>query len=375
MAGRELLFYTRTGFYPLSQDAPARILTDIINQLLKRGYNIKLFACFKGGIPGGKCVFTSKLEKIRTWRLKDVFLVRQIQRFFIVLKICLYFNKGAVLVFNTPPVGIDSFLVLLSKLVGQKNVCIIHGGFFTEQEHHFASKVKRCNLKTVSPFIDKVVVVSDAFRKAIESCFPGSSIKVIHNGIVPSRVTETKKVSNIFKILYLGRIEKIKGLDVLVDAFSMFLKKHRSTTLHIAGEGSYEPVMREKVQSSGLSDAVKWLGFLSDDQIKEQFREADVMVLPTVGFEPFGLVILEAMANGVPVIASRTGGVPEIIEDGVNGLLFKPGDSTQLFNSIEKIYSDNALRTELVKNALNSIREKFSWDIISQQYDELFKGL
>jgi len=122
---------------------------------------------------------------------------------------------------------------------------------------------------------------------------------------------------------------------------------------------------------------IEFTGRVDRNTLFVQYQQADLLVLPSVTMngqtEGLGVVLLEAMAAGVPVIGSRTGGIPDIIEDGVNGLLVPPGDPGALADAILSILSDPDLADRFRTAGLQTVQERFSWDSIADRFIQVYK--
>ncbi|MCX7880414.1 MAG: glycosyltransferase family 4 protein [Ignavibacteria bacterium] len=164
---------------------------------------------------------------------------------------------------------------------------------------------------------------------------------------------------NAFIIGCVGRIDPKKGQETLLDSFIRL--SSTDTFLVFAGSiesYSYYKSLIKKVKSSNVENRVKFITFTKE--VPKLMNAFDVFVLPSSS-ETFGLVILEAMASELPVIATNSGGVPEIIENGKDGLLFEPDDSENLRFLLEKIKADSSFANFLGKNALEKVKNKFDY--------------
>jgi glycosyltransferase involved in cell wall biosynthesis len=163
--------------------------------------------------------------------------------------------------------------------------------------------------------------------------------------------------------LFVGRLDPDqKGLDVLIRAMAM-LPRSPLLRLRLVGEDwGGAKLLRQLAQRLGVADRVSYIGKLSRSELVNEFAAADFLVLPS-RFEPFGVVILEAMAAGLPVIASRVGGIPEIVADGRTGLLVEPDNPDALAESFELLSQDESLRRSMGRAARERV-EEYAWDSI-----------
>jgi len=158
-----------------------------------------------------------------------------------------------------------------------------------------------------------------------------------------------------FSILFVGTLEPRKGLVTLFKALEA-LSPQCSVELFLVGIGPSEHELKERVRNHPLSEHIHWLGALSHDQLPGYYAAADAFVLPSRA-EGTPTVLLEAMASNVPVIITRVGGVPDVVQHEVNGLLFDPDDSETLRRLIEQLQADTELAHRLARNAAKDVEE------------------
>jgi glycosyltransferase involved in cell wall biosynthesis len=148
------------------------------------------------------------------------------------------------------------------------------------------------------------------------------------------------------KLLYLGRVVEQKGVLTAVEALAQLPDM---TTLKIVGDGDarYRKALADRAAELGVAERVQFAPAVSHQQTIDEYRAADALIFPVQWPEPFGLVPLEAMALGTPVLATGTGGSGDYLEDGENCLLFKPGEATDLASAVTRLAADPALRERL----------------------------
>jgi glycosyltransferase involved in cell wall biosynthesis len=174
------------------------------------------------------------------------------------------------------------------------------------------------------------------------------------------------------KILFIGRLTEIKGVDVLLKAMS----KIYGAPLLIAGDGEQRGMLETLAQS--LSVNAKFLGQIEATGRDRLLSSCAAIVIPSRVLadgrtEGTPVVCLEAMAAGLPVVASRVGGLAEIITDGHNGLLFEPGNHAMLAEKLSFVFSDAALRRKLSENARLTARD-YSWPLIGARFSRIIKA-
>ena len=174
------------------------------------------------------------------------------------------------------------------------------------------------------------------------------------------------------RVLTVGRLSSEKGHVGLVDAFDAAFRD-RDVELHVVGSGPELSDIQQEVARRGLDNRVKFLGALSARDVLLQMANADVFALPSL-MEGLPVVLMEAMAVGVPVVAPRLSGIPELVEDGVSGLLFTPANWRELGEKMALALDDRALRQRLVRAARAKVEGEFSIDEAVAPLFERFGG-
>jgi len=166
-------------------------------------------------------------------------------------------------------------------------------------------------------------------------------------------------------ILFVGRLEKRKGLNYLLEAFKQVKQEIPDSRLIIVGPGTRLRRKYEKqVMRSGLKDVV-FTGFVSYDELPRYYKTADVFCAPATGRESFGIVLLEAMAVGKPIVASNIEGYASVVTHGVDGLLVPPEDKEMLAQTLISLLTDQSLRQEMgAKGRVKAL--EYSWEHIAQ---------
>ena len=177
-----------------------------------------------------------------------------------------------------------------------------------------------------------------------------------------------------FNIFFMGRLEKIKGVDVLISSFVQLYEKYPDCRLIIAGNGSCRDDLQRRVANLDIADVVSFVGFIEQERKIEYFKMSSVFVLPS-NYETFGMVVLEAMSYRVPVVASRIGGLQEVVKDGETGLLFEPGNQDELLKKMEELYSDEAKRKRLARAAYARLQDDFSVARMGDEYYDFVRNL
>jgi glycosyltransferase involved in cell wall biosynthesis len=183
---------------------------------------------------------------------------------------------------------------------------------------------------------------------------------------------ESLRETNPFIFFWAGRLEHVKGIDVLLEAADLLKKRvNGGFRLRLAGKGSLSSELELKSERLGLSEEVIFLGRISREEMQNEMRGANCFVLPS-RYEAFGAVLIEAMASGLPVIATRSGG-PDSIVTSENGLLIDTNDAIQMASAMEQMI------TNYISYSASNIRSfaiaHYGQTAVMKKYDELFQKI
>ncbi len=222
--------------------------------------------------------------------------------------------------------------------------------------------------------VQGVASVSAALKYRMEHMgIDGQKIRVVYNGINHKRFHPFPRnqarsilgIEDFALILYVGNLKKEKGCLDLLNAFVQIAPKQPKLKLYIAGTGVMQKTMKERAAQAGLENRVVFLGKINHDKLRHWYNAADLVSLPSYN-EGVPNVLLEAMACGTPVIATRVGGIPEVVEDHT-GLLSPAGDTAALEKNLHE-----GLSIDWDRQAIHRHTLKFSWDENIRQMLELF---
>jgi len=259
----------------------------------------------------------------------------------------------------------------------------IHGPWFSlfYDEHEFPdafNSIFHNLLQKVFHTADKVVFVSKYLYDQAKTDFPSESWNVkglvIHNGIDLSKAKNLPdyKVKKGFNILFPGGPKLKKGGDILIEAVNEVVNEDLDINLYIALDVPEDHIIRRMVQDFQLEDRVNFVGFLKTEDYLSLLGQMDVLVLPS-RMEPFGMVYLEAMSLGIPVIASNIGGGVEIVKNKHNGLLVSP-DPKSVAEALFTMYAYPDMRKKMSLNNFEDIKT-FSWNKIINNYLQVYQDL
>jgi glycosyltransferase involved in cell wall biosynthesis len=226
--------------------------------------------------------------------------------------------------------------------------------------------------------VGNVIAVSNAVADSLKSIFPSEKITIIHNGIDVNRFFQkSKKPPDKFTIGTIGHLSSIKGQTDFVRAAAIIAKKRDDVNFVIIGEDK-SPDKRNRIEIENLitelnlQNRVQLLGWIED--VRELYASFDLFV-SSARAEPFGLVIVEAMASGVPVVATKSEGALEIIENDKSGKLVEVGDIESLAQTIIDLLTNPVEREQLAANARQRVCEKFSLEKMVEQTEVVYQRL
>lgn len=237
--------------------------------------------------------------------------------------------------------------------------------------------IKRLRKVPVYALTTHLIANSDFAR--LDACkefhIPKHKTHVFFNAIKDPHVTIAKE--SLFdslppKLVCVGRFDPVKGQDILLNA--MALLGHKSAILELIGKGKLEEQYQQQVKKLNLQDIIVFAGVLPHSEIFTRMAEALFTIVPSRS-EAFGLVNIESMSVGTPVIASAVGGIPEIIRDGVDGFLVPPDDPEALAEKIKVLLTDHKLREEMGRNARQRFLDVFEQTQSIEQQVQWFEEL
>ena len=276
----------------------------------------------------------------------------------------------------------QGIIAAMLKKKSMKLIVTVHGSDLFPLKNRFFKSMQRnvlknCHICTVN---------SEATKNELLRRFPEyrNKFAVIPMG-VDTRLFSNKNVKlkhNQYKnkkiILFVGRLNEQKGVEYLIKAMPKVNEKIKNALLLVVGEGSYKDYLNKLADSLNVKN-IEFRGAVNHEKLADYYNLADVFVLPSVasriGTEGLGLVLLEAMSCGTPVIGTNTGGIPTIVKNNQTGILVNERNENELANAIIKILSDRKLSQKLSNNGIKCVKNNYSWEIVAEKFDEMYKKL
>lgn len=312
--------------------------------------------------------FLAKIQNVSSYAIKVSRLVR---------------NFDLIYIHNDP-----NLILFVKKRNNQKVILHMHND-------HLSSPIFKPIYKLALSKVDSVICVSDYIRQKAINSFPeyknkfitilnstnpdifkpyGNIAKQMMNGIVDFN-------PNYRYILYVGRLKEIKGIHILIEAFCNVHAQIPNTRMVITGTSFFKDAAKTAYEQKLIklaekaSDAIFFTGFLPHDKLCLLYSAADIVVCPSIWEEPFGLVIIEAMSSGTCVVASKVGGIPEVIINDIDGILVTPNNPEALAIAISNLleYPEKKLKMEL--RGREKVLRDFTWIRLINEFETLLKTL
>jgi glycosyltransferase involved in cell wall biosynthesis len=267
-----------------------------------------------------------------------------------------------------------SVFILMSFVARIPVIFHLHGGGFIDFYHRKRGVIRRWLIRFVLDKSSEIVVLSEKWRRSVSQMTGNPNVTTIANPVTVNSSLcdgDYRRAENV--VLFLGRIDKDKGIMDLVDAFAEITNSFPDTILRFAGQGDIEAIKRRASDKNVLNN-IEFLGWVNGSAKIRALAEATIYVLPSY-MEGLPMGVLEAMAAGLPVVASNVGGIPEIVKNEVTGLLITPGDINRLTSAMRILLSDSSLRVRMGDAARKRIEEHYMPQRIVPQLEKLYAKL
>jgi glycosyltransferase involved in cell wall biosynthesis len=227
--------------------------------------------------------------------------------------------------------------------------------------------------------LDSIIAVSEYIKtELVQRGIDRGKVFPIYNLPPIFKNTEEKpandKTDSAVHLFAPGILASFKGFSVLIDAMKKVTECAKNVDLTIAGDGPEKKKLEKMTEKSGLRPFVKFVGKVPNENLSQLYMSSDIVVFPSIYPEPFGRVALEAMFYGKPVVASRVGGIPEVIANGETGLLVPQGNPEELAEAVLTLVRDSEMRVSLGRNGKSVVRTKFSPERIVDQHLQVYSN-
>ncbi len=250
------------------------------------------------------------------------------------------------------------------------------GTFHAYAKRRRSLSVSRYMLRRWAKRLDQRIAVSEAAHEYIQRYFP-AEYDIIPNGVDVEYFSRQSKFPKEFNdgklnILFQGRMEKRKGFPHLLKAYSHVKWEYPNCRLLVVGPGNIDRESAQVISERGLKD-VHFVGFVSDEELPKYYQMADIYCSPATGDESQGIVLLQSMAAGTPILASSIPGYRTVISDNQDGLLVDPWDELEFSRKLLMLLKNEGLRQRLSTRAKDTVK-KYDWDTVTDQIEEKYRN-
>lgn len=269
----------------------------------------------------------------------------------------------------------QGFIGALLRLITRiPHVNSIHG---TDIHLIHANRFLFSVLSLFSRCIDCFTTNSSYTFRLLQDILSGQKVRslIIPMGISPYEYPDRKLTNSLRKnqVLFVGRLIALKGVRILISSMKRVIEKYPDSCLVIIGDGPDRSSLEELCFRKKMSQNIRFIGGADKKTLFSYYQNSAIFVLPSIMLyngqtEGLGVVLLEAMASGLPVIGSNVGGIPDIISHEVNGLLVSPGDPDALADAIIRILTDPDLASQISEEGRKTVLAKFSWSVIADRF-------
>jgi 1,4-alpha-glucan branching enzyme len=267
---------------------------------------------------------------------------------------------------------------LLGKILGIPSVTYIQG----YDLYHAGRFQKATEVRFPLKHSSAILTVTEDLRRKSMDVFARRDAIVMPHGLETENLTgstareieqEYPFLSGRSAILYIGQLNRRKGLTHLIDAMGILRGKRENAHLLLVGSGPEEETLRSRVRKTDLEDRVHFIDAVDHSRVLALMDAASLFVLPSLE-EAFGIVLVEAMSQGLPIVASDVQGIPSIIQNEVNGYLVPPGDERALAERIIQLLDNESLAREMgERNRIDS--KVYHWDHLVKRYMEIYERI
>ena len=223
-----------------------------------------------------------------------------------------------------------------------------------------------------------VIAISEYNRGVLLDSCPGARVEVVHCGVDTDRYAWRGPGERApDRVVCVASLFEKKGHLDLIDALGLLAERRPGIVLELVGDGPERDRIVERARERGVAERVSLLGALSAEDVRARLAEARAFALPSIRLpsgrmEGIPVALMEAMASGVPVVATRISGIPELVQDGVTGLLVEPHDPAGLAAALDSLLSDETLAAELALNGRRLVEGSFNLEVEARRLGDLF---
>ena len=356
--------------YPPEKIRGTAMATEALaKSLTKRGWHVHVIVTCRDSAPEREVTEGVTLYRLRPWPIP---YTRTIQRLFKIFRLSLRIRPDII---QGQAVSCGLFAAIVGKILRTPSVTYIQGMDFYE-----SGPLRRfLEVRPSVKYASKTIAVTDELARGVKS-YDRKEVEVISHGYWPTDITadamaaaRKRMKKGVSNILFVGYLEPDKGAGYLLSALSLLKAKLPKIFLHLVGDGPLRKELELHVQRDGISESVCFYGSLSHTKVLAMMHVVDLFVLPSVE-EAFGIVLIEALNQSCPVVATRIHAIPTIIEDGKTGLLVPSRDPKAIAEAVYTILTDNSLRMRM-KGSACIAGEKYLWDHNVKRFEGIYREI
>ena len=359
-------------YYPPHLGGMENVVKEMSENLAKRGHQVKVFTS-DIGCKNVKLKSTKnlKINWLLGWEFSHSPILPSL--FFKLIRI----PKDSIMHVHIAQAFVPEIVFLISKLRGIPYIAHIHldvgpstkmGFLLPFYKKVFLQKVLSSSSKIIVPTKDYIDLVSKKYT------ISKNKIYKIPCGVdLKNFQSLSGKSHDLIRLLFVGRLSIQKNVPLLIRSFKKITEKNlRNIELHIVGDGKEKSKIINLIKAEKLEKKVILHGALRGKRLYKIFSNSDIFIL-TSRLESFGIVLIEAMASGLPIVVSNIPAVRNVVENGKTGLLVKPSPE-HFAKAIEKLLNNSQLRKKLIKNGLEEAK-KYNWDKIVEKYEDVYQNV
>ena len=357
--------------FPPKQLAGTEIAThNIAKHLTMRGHEVHVITTLDKGLSKESIVEGFYAHRIKTierlgfgpisFSIKSLFLI----------------NKIHPDILHSQSILRTGLTCFITKKLFKKHYIAYCQGSDIYSSWMFKKVISRLVLKNA----DAVIALTGDMKREIKKIYDRDII-VIPNGINLERfenlsredIRRRLKIKEDEKVIvFVGTLRPVKGVKYLIKTMKIITQKGTDTRLMLVGDGVDRGKLEGLVEELDLGKYVKFIGKVPNEEVPEYMVASDVFVLPSLS-ESFGIVNLEAMASGLPIVATKVGGLPEVVKDGETGFLVEPRNPEQIAEKVLLIFEDDELRERISENNKKKAKE-YSWESVVKRLEKVYQN-
>ena len=316
--------------------------------------------------------FVERLEK--TGIRHEIFWLKRTVDLENIFRLVGFIKREGIHLIHSHGYRSDIIGLAAAKMKGLPIVSTLHGWVSIDSRLRFYEKCDRIALR----FFDRVMPVSDHIGNALAaSGIDPAKITRMHNAIPadtkakegPANITRSRKEKGDVIIGIIGRLSPEKDVPSFLKAAGLVAEKFNQAKFLVVGEGPERERLQQMAREMGLDGKVRFTGFVED--MGSIYSSINFLVISSLT-EGIPLVVLEAMHQGIPVVSTRVGGIPEVIENGVNGILVEPGDHHALSRAIESLILDDNKYVQIAQTGKDRIAQSFNRSVWTQEMEKIY---